>query len=109
MLAGRQRRARQSRGCPVSWWSVHEYVERLLTDTGSWPMVGTPEWCDLADDDPRKRAAVFDAAQHFALRVETSQAAMAGERIPCSPNSTEIRIDKWAAYPTRPAAKTGMG
>lgn len=61
----------------VSWWSFHEYAERLLTEAGSWPMVGTPAWCDLPDDDPRKRAAIFDAAQHWALRIETSQAAMA--------------------------------
>lgn len=61
----------------VSWWDVHEYVQPLLTGTGSWPMVGTPEWCDLADDDPAKRAAIFDAAQHWALRIETSQAATA--------------------------------
>jgi hypothetical protein len=61
----------------VSWWDVHEYVQPLLTDTGSWPAAGTPAWCVLADDDPRKLAAVFDAAQHFALRVETSQVAMA--------------------------------
>ncbi|OCB14200.1 hypothetical protein A5717_11625 [Mycolicibacterium porcinum] len=36
-------------------------------------MLGTPQWCALADDDPRKLAALFDAAQHWALRVETSQ------------------------------------
>lgn len=61
----------------VSWWSVHEYVEPLLVEAGSWPMVGTAAWCDLADDDPVKLAAIFDAAQHWALRIETSQAAMA--------------------------------
>ena len=61
----------------VSWWSVHEYVEPLLTQVAAWPMIGTPAWCDLADDDPRKWAAIFDAAQHWALRVETRQAAMA--------------------------------
>jgi hypothetical protein len=60
----------------VSWWPVHEYVEPLLTEAGSFPMVGTWEWHDLPDDDPRKLAAIFDAAQHWALRIETSQAAM---------------------------------
>lgn len=40
-------------------------------------MAGTPEWCALADDDPVKTAALFDAAEHWILRVETSQQAMA--------------------------------
>jgi hypothetical protein len=54
---------------------VHEHVSSLLTSVGHWPMVGTPAWCELADDDPVKLAALFDAAQHWALRVETCQEA----------------------------------
>jgi hypothetical protein len=61
----------------VSWWSVHEFVAPLLTGVGSWPMAGTPAWCLLDDDDPIKVAALFDAAQHHALRVETCQEARA--------------------------------
>ena len=61
----------------VSWWDVHEYVAPLLGQIGSWPMAGTPAWCDLDDDDPVKLAAIYDAAQHHALRVETAQAALA--------------------------------
>src|SRR5690348_7024259 len=57
----------------VSWWSVHEFVMPRLTR--SYPMVGTPAWCDLTEDDPRKLAATLDAAQHWALRVETCQEA----------------------------------
>jgi hypothetical protein len=38
-------------------------------------MLGTPAWCDLDDTDPRKLAALLDAAQHWALRLETSQTA----------------------------------
>jgi hypothetical protein len=38
-------------------------------------MVGTPAWCALDDDDTVKLAALFDAAQHWALRVETCQQA----------------------------------
>jgi hypothetical protein len=59
----------------MSWWDVHEYVTAVLEHTGSWPMAGTPEWCALADDDPAKTAALLDAAQHWALRVETCQVA----------------------------------
>jgi hypothetical protein len=42
---------------------------------GVWPAAGTPAWCDLPDDDPAKLAALLDAAQHWALRVETCQQA----------------------------------
>lgn len=60
----------------VSWWSVHEQVAPILARVGSsWPTVGTPQWCELADDDPRKLAALLDAAQHWALRMETCQQA----------------------------------
>lgn len=57
----------------VSWWSVHEHVWPLLAKVGSWPLAGTPAWCVLDDDDPRKWAAMLDAAQHHALRMETAQ------------------------------------
>jgi len=57
----------------VSWWSVHEYVQPVLSRIGDYPPAGTPEWCELADDDPRKVAAVFDYARHHALRVEIAQ------------------------------------
>jgi hypothetical protein len=59
----------------VSWWDVHEHIAPLLETAGSWPMLGTPEWCDLGDTDPRKLAALLDGAQHWALRVETCQVA----------------------------------
>jgi hypothetical protein len=59
----------------VAWWEVHSYVAPLLEAVGSWPTVGTPAWCDLVDDDPRKLAALLDASRHWALRVETCQTA----------------------------------
>ena len=61
----------------MSWWSVCEYVAAQLERAGSWPMVGTPGWCALADDDERKLAALFDAARHHALRLELNQEARA--------------------------------
>src|SRR6478736_3987189 len=42
---------------------------------GGWPTVGTPQWCALDDDDPAKLAALFDAAQHWGLRIEACQQA----------------------------------
>lgn len=59
----------------VSFWSVHECVAPLLAAVGSWPMLGSPAWCALDNTDPVKIAALFDAAQHWALRVETCQQA----------------------------------
>lgn len=59
----------------VAWWSVHEYVTPLLERVGSWPMAGSPGWCLLDDDDPIKLAALFEFAQHHALRIETAQQA----------------------------------
>ena len=40
-------------------------------------MAGTPAWCALDDDHPVKLAAAFDAAQHWALRVDTAQDSQA--------------------------------
>src|SRR5262249_6873237 len=48
----------------VSWWTVHEFVTGLLAAVGDWPMVGTPQWRDLPDGDPRKLASLLDAARH---------------------------------------------
>jgi Protein of unknown function (DUF2742) len=61
----------------VDWWSVHQYVEPLLQEVGSWPMAGSLAWQRLDDDDPAKRAALYDSSQHWVLRVDTSQAALA--------------------------------
>jgi hypothetical protein len=61
----------------VDWYTVHLYAKPLLESVGSWPMVGTPGWRYLDDDDPAKLAAVYDASRYWALRVATSQEAMA--------------------------------
>lgn len=60
----------------VSWWSVHEHVQRFLDLVGTWPTAGTPAWCALADG-PVKLAALLDAAQHWALKLELNQEALA--------------------------------
>jgi hypothetical protein len=61
----------------VAWWEVHQWVAEQLADVDDWPMAGSPAWFDLGDTDPRKVAALFDAAQHWALRIETCQQAQA--------------------------------
>jgi hypothetical protein len=57
----------------VSWWPVHEFVQRYLDTAGHYPAAGTPAWCELADGDRRKWAALLAAAEHHVLRVETAQ------------------------------------
>lgn len=61
----------------VSFLAVHDFVRELLAQVNSFPAAGTPAWCSLAHDDPRKLAAVLDAGQHFSLRVELAQEARA--------------------------------
>uniref|UniRef100_UPI003365A018 DUF2742 domain-containing protein n=1 Tax=Mycolicibacterium sp. TUM20985 TaxID=3023370 RepID=UPI003365A018 len=63
----------------MSWWEVRTFVEAAIQQAGvtSWPAAGTPAWCALSGGDPRKWAALFDDAQHWALRVDTAQEAMA--------------------------------
>jgi hypothetical protein len=61
----------------VSWWAVHSFVTAVLDQVNGWPMAGTPAWCSLTHDDPRKWAALLDAAQHHALRLELNQEARA--------------------------------
>jgi hypothetical protein len=59
----------------VSWLEVHDFVLPKLQRVGDWPMVGSPAWCELEPRDRTKWASLLDAAQHWALRVETAQIA----------------------------------
>ncbi len=61
----------------VSWWSVHELIQPILNQVNDWPTLGTPAWCSLAHDDPRKWCALLDGARHWALRLELGQEARA--------------------------------
>lgn len=51
---------------------MHQFVCSHV-NVDDWPLAGTPAWCQLDDDDPVKWAAILDAAQHHALRLETCQ------------------------------------
>lgn len=63
----------------VEWYeSVYLYVAPFLDEVGEWPTIGTVAWRALDDDDPRKIAAILDASQHWALRLETGQIARCG-------------------------------
>ena len=41
------------------------------------PAARLPRVVDLADDDPRKTASLYSAAEHWALRLEMNQEALA--------------------------------
>jgi Protein of unknown function (DUF2742) len=71
----RYRRQATTESRQVNWWTVHEFVGAVLHQVDDWPMLGTPAWCSLAHDDPRKWAALLDGAQHWALRMDSCQEA----------------------------------
>jgi hypothetical protein len=61
----------------VAWWPVHEFVQSRIPTVTSWATVGTPSWCQLADDDPAKLAAVLDAGRRYALHLDVAQQELA--------------------------------
>jgi hypothetical protein len=63
----------------VSFWSTYEFMQAAVAqaNAGPLPWAGTPEWCELADGDPRKLLALASFGVHHALRVETAQQAHA--------------------------------
>lgn len=69
----------------VAWWPVLTFVaDRLGVETTAvpeiskrLPLLGTPAWCALPDDDPAKLAAVLDGGCRWALRLELNQEALA--------------------------------
>lgn len=63
----------------VSWYETHQFIEAAVAhaNAGPLPWAGTPEWCEMADGDPRKLLALAVAGEHHILRVEVAQAAQA--------------------------------
>jgi hypothetical protein len=91
----------------VSWWTVHEFVTAVLDQVNDWPLLGTPAWCSLTSEDPRKWASLLDGAQHWALRVdacqesraEASRAVAGAVDWPEVARDTKQRNDFYAARP----------
>ncbi|WP_263425161.1 DUF2742 domain-containing protein [Mycobacterium avium] len=54
-------------------------MERMLAqaDTGPLCWAGTPDWCAMADGDPRKLLALAMDGVHHVLRKEVAQTAQA--------------------------------
>jgi hypothetical protein len=61
----------------VSWWETHLFITELTKHVNNLPCAGTPTWCALANDDPRKLLALAVAGGHHVLRVETAQQSLA--------------------------------
>ncbi|MBI3227791.1 MAG: DUF2742 domain-containing protein [Mycolicibacterium cosmeticum] len=72
----------------VSWWSTHEFISALVAQCNHLPTAGSPAWVQLPDSDPRKLLALAAAGEHWTLRVETNQMAMAeaSRAVSASPN-----------------------
>lgn len=61
----------------VSWWPCYEFITALLGSVDDLPVAGTPRWCGLPDDDPRKLLSLAAAGVHHVLRMEVAQEARA--------------------------------
>jgi hypothetical protein len=63
----------------VSWWDCHVFMESLVqqANCGPIPWPGTPSWCDMPDDDPRKLLALAGFGVYQALSVDAWQEASA--------------------------------
>jgi hypothetical protein len=85
----------------VEWYEcVYLFVKPWLDAVGDWPTVGTAAWTALEDGDPRKWAALLDAAQHWALRVETCQQAE------CHASRAVSAARNWKAVTAKITART---
>lgn len=105
MSSGPPERGQAAMGsAAVRWSDFHEWVQPYLDAAGEWPMVGSQPWFDLPDTDPRKLAALLDASQHWALRVETCQHARceASQDISATADwhriADQIRLRRSSAY-----------
>ena len=68
---------KQHSSTEVSFSVVHDFVRRRIGHLADIPLLGTPAWHELGDDDELKLAAVLDGGQHHALRLELGQTARA--------------------------------
>ncbi|EIC65347.1 phiRv2 phage protein [Mycobacteroides abscessus M94] len=59
----------------MAWLTVHEFVQPHIEAAGPFPVAGTVAWQLLPATEPGKWAALLDAAQHYALRLDIEQEA----------------------------------
>lgn len=61
----------------ISWWPVYEYLRNHGYALTGHPIPGTPQWCELDDDDPAKLNAIVAYGLFFTLHLDTHQEALA--------------------------------
>jgi hypothetical protein len=100
----------------VSWEETHWFLQAALAHANAGPLhqAGTPAWCDLADDDPRKLLALAVAGEHHVLRVEVAQTALAAASKAVAEAADWTRVaseyhSRATFYDARPWLKRGAG
>lgn len=58
---------------PITWEPVRAFVGRLLAGRHTTIVAGTPEWCELPEDDPAKMLAILTAGSRWCLETELDQ------------------------------------
>ena len=58
---------------PITWEPVRDFAYRLLAGRTTSIIAGTPEWCALDDDDPRKTTALIAAGNRWVLEQSLDQ------------------------------------
>jgi hypothetical protein len=61
----------------VSWWDCHVFMAEMVqqANCGPVPWPGTPAWCAIPDDDPRKLLALAGFGVYQAVSVDAWQEA----------------------------------
>lgn len=57
----------------IAWDPVRDFTYRVLGGRTTTIIAGTPEWCALADDDPRKVTALIIAGSRWCLEEEIAE------------------------------------
>lgn len=102
--------------CQVSWFSVFGFAERWASGRGldlldhNLLIPGTPQWCDLPDDDARKLLALILGGVREALTHDVAQghraeaAQVIAESTNWSTQANRLRGRSGAAYIPRKAS-----
>jgi hypothetical protein len=86
----------------VSWWDCHVFMAEMVqqANCGPVPWPGTPAWCAIPDDDPRKLLALAGFGVYQAVSVDAWQdaTAEAGSEISAGENWSAIARSNLQRY-----------
>lgn len=76
----------------ISWWDCHAFMTEMVqqANCGPVPWPGTPAWCAIPDDDPRKLLALAGFGVYQAVSVDACQEASA------EASSAVSKAENWA-------------